>query len=42
MVSDKRDDLLDAVDLTFGMSTSASTEASHETISLVVKSKKKV
>ena len=42
MVSGKRDDQPDAVDLTLETSTSASTKAGHKAVSLVAKPRKKV
>ena len=42
MVSGKTDGQTDAVDLTFGTSTSASTKAGHKAMSLVAMPRKKV
>ena len=42
MVSGERDGQPDAVGLTFGTSTSASTEAGHKAVSLVAMPMKKV
>ena len=41
MVSGKRDEFLDAVDLTVGMSTSTSTRAGFKAMSLVAMPKQK-
>ena len=42
MVSGKKDGQPDAVDLTLGMLTSASTKAGHKAVSLIAMPKKKV